>query len=89
MAHGSEWQRKKIGYLLLGHICFAGPGLGQSRAVSKKHVVTNAAAVAHRRNGRKNKTGKDLACKSPVLCKFLGNSFDRRSVQLTGLEPWL
>ena len=34
-----------IDYLLLGHIFIVGPGLGQSRAVSKKHVVTNAAAV--------------------------------------------
>ena len=98
---------KDIGYLLLGHICFLGLGLGQSRAVNKKHVVTNAAAVAHGRNPHKNKAGsfmivvpnfhKDLTYKSPVwgpkcsmeerMCKFPGNSSDRRLV-LTRLEPW-
>ena len=58
MGPSGNW--KEIGYWLLGHICFVGPGLGQSRAFSKKHVVTNVAAVAHGRNGHKNSTGKDL-----------------------------
>ena len=106
MAHG--WQRKRYRLLVIRPYLFSLLGLGQSRAVNKKHVVTNAAAVAHGRNGHKNKAGsfmivvpnfhKDLTCKSPVwgancsmeerMCKFLGNSSGRRSVQLTRLEPW-
>ena len=45
---GGNW--KDLGYLLLGHICFVGQ-------VSKKHVATNAAAVAHGKNGHQSKTG--------------------------------
>ena len=55
---GSWVATERYRLLVIRPYLLCGPGLGQSRAVSKKHAVTNAAAVAHGRNGHKNQNRK-------------------------------
>lgn len=99
------WQLKRYRLLAIMPYLSCGASLGKSRAVNKKYKVINTAAIIHGRNGRKNKKGnfmiiiqnlyRDLPCKrvkfsmAEWIYQYLENSFDKRLMQLTGLEPWL